>query len=112
MKGRDHNNLTPTGSTNQIAICFQDDTINYLFAGLLESRGVHTTIVETVENLSPSTRLITEPLYLGHLSSDSLQHCLVVGNKESLKGLSTVTLSRPLTEEKIENAISEFLNRD
>ena len=111
MKSRDNKFQPPTDSQSQIAICFQDDTINYLFAGLLESRGIHTTIVETVENLSATTKLITEPLYLGHLSNDSLQHCLVVGNKESLKGLSAITLSRPLTEEKIELAISEFLGQ-
>ncbi len=111
MKSRDNNYQAPAGTPNQIAICFQDDTINYLFAGLLESRGIHTTIVETVENLDATTKLITEPLFLGHLSNDKLQHCLVVGNKESLKGLSAITLSRPLTEEKIELAISEFLGQ-
>jgi len=80
--------------------------IGELFSELLKSRGISTRILSRPEEFSELAPHITEPQFFRAAAS---ARCLVVGNKETLKGLDAVILSRPLTEEKIEQALSEFL---
>lgn len=82
-----------------------------LFAELMRAQGVNPSVLETLDNLSGETRVITEPRFYRALPETYRSTCLVVGNKESLKGLTGHALSRPLTEEKIEAAIDAFLAR-
>jgi len=92
-----------------VSICFADPTINDLFSALLEARGVKTAIVTTVDQAPKETKIITEPQFFPQLDAERHNACLVVGNKESLKNLNVLSLSRPLTEEKIETALAQFL---
>ena len=92
-----------------VSICFEEDSINQLFAELLESIGVKVQIVEKISNAPKETRIITEPQFFPDLTHDLRQHCLLVGNKGSLEGLNVPTLSRPLTAEKIHSALEQFL---
>jgi hypothetical protein len=94
----------------EVSICFEDPTINLLFSELLEVRGIRTHILESIEHFSGSSKLVTEPQYYSSLASDQRQRCLIVGNKDALRELKDgVPLSRPLTEDKIEEAIRQFL---
>ena len=82
-----------------------------LFSELLEVRGVHTQIIASPMTIPLNARIITEVQYFSNLPSECRSQCLVVGNKDSLKGIDALTLSRPLTEEKIESALAAFLQR-
>jgi hypothetical protein len=92
-----------------VSICFADEDITMLFAELIRAQGVKTSVVESLESISGETRVITEPRFLKALPAEYRSTCLVVGNKESLKGLDVLSLSRPLTEEKVEAALAAFL---
>lgn len=93
-----------------VSICFAEEEINHLFSELLRSRGVPTRILQHVSEANGETKVITEPQYFPQIPDSYKQSCLIVGNKESLKGLTGVLLSRPLTEFKIETAIESFLD--
>jgi hypothetical protein len=98
-----------------ISICFEEDSINDLFSALLRSRGVKTRIISSFKEIDKTDihsriKVITEPQFASEIPEDLKHDCLVVGNKESLKGISGITLSRPLTEQKIETAIESLLN--
>lgn len=99
------------GLTNKVlvSIYFEEEEINQLFSELLRSKGVKTRVLGSLEELSGATRIVTEPQYFPQLPSAYKGSCLLVGNKESLKGLSGVHLPRPLTESKVESAIDAFL---
>ena len=92
-----------------IAICFEEETINLLFSELLNVRGVKTEILESIDDFSGKMKLITEPQFLDSIPHKHHHRCLVVGNKDRLVGLESITLSRPLTEEKIEQALRNLL---
>lgn len=92
-----------------VSICFEEAEINILFSELLRSRGVPTRILPSVKEAAGNTKIITEPQYFPNIPESYKTSCLIVGNKDSLKGLSGVLLSRPLTESKIEMAIEKFL---
>jgi hypothetical protein len=98
-----------------ISICFEEDTITELFSALLRAKGVKTRVVNSPKELSEKdinsgTKIITEPQYIPLVPEVLKYECMVVGNKESLKGLPGITLSRPLTEQKIELAIEDLLS--
>lgn len=92
-----------------VAIFFQDPTITELFSELIAVRGVPTLSLNSLDRLSPGTKIVTEAGQFPRLSPSYHDKCLIVGNKESLEGLNVLTLSRPLTEEKIETALGQFL---
>jgi hypothetical protein len=94
----------------EVSICFEDQTINLLFSELLEVRGVRTHILDNIYDFSGENKIVTEPQYYGCLDSLQRQRCLIVGNKDALRELKDgIALSRPLTEDKVEEAISLFL---
>ena len=93
-----------------VSIYFEDPDISELFSRLLEVRGISTKMPACINDIQPGDRVITEPQYYSSLEQASSKNCLLVGNKNVLRDLDAVLLSRPLTEEKIESAISEFLN--
>jgi len=99
------------GSPATVAICFADSTINQLFSQLLEVRGISTEILENIKQVSGNTKIITEPQFFESLDEKYHQQCLLVGNKGILQAFSTLSLSRPLTEGKIEAALTLFLEK-
>lgn len=92
-----------------VAVCFRDPSINALFADLLEVRGVKAKTFTEIYDVADAVKIITEPLFIPDLTPSQMRKCLIVGNKDVLGDLSGVTLSRPLTEEKIDEAIAAFL---
>lgn len=92
-----------------VCILFADEVINELFAELLAVRGVDACIVHSMTAVPENARIITEPHFFPEIPPTMRHHCLIVGNKEALKGLPTYALSRPLTEEKIETALGQLL---
>lgn len=94
-----------------VAIYFEEPSITALFAELLEANGCNTRTLTDITEVAKHTRIVTEPQYFSHLKPDHYNDCLLVGNKNALKDLPVLTLSRPLTEDKIESAISQFLKR-
>ena len=94
----------------EIAVFFEDRKINLLISGLLNARGVRTRIITSTEDLSAMDKVITEPQYFPRLGARSRKHCLLIGNREAVEGANAITLTRPLTEEKIEQAMAEFLD--
>jgi|GEM_PF-1616180 len=94
-----------------VCVYFEDETITQLFSDLLEARGIHTQILTDLEQMpnGSETKIITEPQFFQFLDKSSHGKCLIVGNKEALRGIAALSLSRPLTEEKIENALAQFL---
>lgn len=100
----------PRGSTRpQVHICFEDETINEIFSQLLEARGYRTKILAQIEDLKDGAHVITEPRFFHKLDKTCHERCLVIGNKDALRSITALSLSRPLTEEKIEQALSQFL---
>lgn len=93
-----------------VSIYFAEAEINLLFSELLRAKGLRTRILSSVSEADGHTKIITEPQYFPDLPEIYQGTCLVVGNKDSLKGINGVHLSRPLTEAKIEQALAEFLD--
>ncbi|RIL08634.1 MAG: hypothetical protein DCC75_08395 [Proteobacteria bacterium] len=98
------------GATEVVCIYFQEEEINELFSDLLRAHGARTRILSDISQAPQDTRVITEPQFFPQLNPSLWRRCLVVGNKESLKGIDTLCLSRPLTESKIEAALKNFLS--
>ena len=94
----------------EVTVLFGEPDINLLFSELLRTRGVTTSIVDSPAAVNPSTKVITEPQFYSRLNPEIQKHCLVVGNKDALREVHALSLSRPLTEEKIEEALSKFLS--
>lgn len=94
----------------EVSICFEDPTINLLFSELLEVRGIRTHILAGILDFTGVNKIVTEPQFYPCLDSEQRQRCLIVGNKDALRELKDgIPLSRPLTEDKVEEAISQFL---
>jgi hypothetical protein len=94
-----------------VCVCFHEHLISYLFADLLEARGVPTKILRHLEESTLIEKVITEPQYVSVLSETQRRQCLVVGTAESLTPfieLGTHLLSRPLSEEKIDLALNQL----
>jgi len=92
-----------------IAIYFCDLEISYLFAELIESQGYKAEIVDSVEDATKETHIITEPAIFDRLPNWSKAQCLVVGDVNTTKNGQATYLLRPLSEEKIETALYTFL---
>jgi len=100
--------MNETGHPNEIAICFAEKEITELFAALIEARGGRASIVGGVKEASRYTKIITEPKYLPEIPVSLHSACLIVGNPEAIGDSKAITLSRPLTELKVERAIARL----
>lgn len=103
---------SPGAAPEAVSIFFHDRVINYLFSELLESRGVKTRIVEDAKEIRLADKIITEPQYLNDLSEDAKARCLVVGDYQSIKNLNVLSLSQPLSINKVERAIRALLETE
>ena len=93
-----------------VAVLFADPMITYLFASLLEARGVQTQVIHEVDEIEASVKVITEPKYYSRLSPERQRNCLLVCSQEPREG-GALCLSQPLTEDKVEEALALFLSR-
>jgi len=93
-----------------VTVCFQDSKIGLLFAELISASGLQTRLLRDIRDFDGRTRIITEPYFFPRIPEECHGQCLVVGDRESLKGVSALCLCRPLTEEKVETALSRFLS--
>ena len=100
-----------SGPVQEVSICFQDGAINEIFSELLSARGIVTRIVDDLGAVSESQKVITEPRFLGNLDRRLHPHCLVVRYRDTELPQSVLTLSQPLTEQKIESALAKLLTR-
>ena len=107
----DQNRIANAPDFQPVCIYFEDETINEIFSALLEARGIPTRILEKIQDIEGDTRIITEPRFFPLLDKCYHSKCLIVGNKDVLQNINALSLSRPLTEEKIEDALSRFLGR-
>ena len=92
-----------------VNICFQERAITYLFAAILEQRGVPTLILRDIDAYDGVSKLITEPQYMDKTAGDMPETTLIVGDLDDVKNLESYTICRPLTEEKIENTLKAFV---
>lgn len=92
-----------------VTICFQDPQITLLFAELLAVRGVEVHMSPDLKEFDGSTKIITEPFFFPRIPASLQSGCLLVGDQESLNGLQSLQLCRPLTEDKVESALNHFL---
>ena len=93
-----------------VAVLFEEPEINCLISELISARGIKTRIITDTTDVQENEKLATEPQFLRGLNPDKKATCLVIGNKESLLGLPGIKLTRPLTENKIQQALEEFLS--
>ena len=103
---------TPRNSTKvfQVAVLFEEPEITDLFSSLIMLKGVRTRILQPGEDLLENERIVTEPQYLNHIPENKKETSLLIGNSEALKCAPGMTLSRPLTEMKVMQAIDKFLS--
>jgi hypothetical protein len=105
-----HNHPARSRKTPLVAVCFADEAINHVFAALLEARGVPTLVTHDLKSLAGAVKVITEPQFFPALPNRFHAQTLVVGNPGTLAAEPVQTLSRPLTEIKIERALARFLS--
>jgi hypothetical protein len=94
----------------QVAVLFEEPEITNLFSTLINSHGIKTRIIKSAQELLENERIVTEPQYLAQIPEDRRKNSLLIGNKEALASAPGITLARPLTENKIIQAIHEFLS--
>jgi hypothetical protein len=96
-----------------IGILFSDASITEVFAALLESRGRKVQILQDPKQLSSVPRqelqLVTETCYAASLGTQQYKSCLVVGPASSSSTENVISLTQPLTLQKIESALAQFL---
>ena len=93
----------------EVAVLFLEPQIRELFAELLAARGLKVSELASPSEFSGETKIITEPIYFPLINTNSKEQCLVVGNSDAMGKIQALCLARPLTEEKIENALKAFL---
>ncbi|MCB0329875.1 MAG: hypothetical protein KDD70_09430 [Bdellovibrionales bacterium] len=96
-------------SNEQITLYFHDDSIAYAFGELLNALGFNTETVSTLEELGGATKVITEPLFYDALSPEQKEQCLLVGNAYTSNDLTCPIIRQPLTPEKIQRGLQDFL---
>lgn len=102
------NKIANLNDYQDITILFSDKVITKLFTQLLKTKGVHPKPINSLKELNESEKIITEPLYYKQLSPNLQEHCLLLTSKKET-GIAGICLTQPLTERKIETALSSFL---
>ncbi len=92
-----------------IAVLFEERLISMLFAELVAAHGSAVQVLRNLSELPTGQKLITEVQYYEKLPEDQKRSCLVVGSSAQLTRISAPSLEQPLTEEKVEAALSSFL---
>ena len=92
-----------------VCIFFEDESISDIFSALLEVYGCATKTVTCPSQLGEEPFVITEPQFFSWVNPKHHPSCLIVGNKQSPEAANSLFLSRPLTEDKVEQALSRFI---
>jgi len=103
--------LSAQRAVHPVAIHFRDQRISLVFVTLLKSMGKEAVLLNDLEDAMPNTSIITEPLYFNQLTSEQSKKCLIIGDQDSLTGINALSIAQPLTEKKIESALSLFLKK-
>ncbi len=98
-----------TKNLKPVCVHFANPDITALFSELFECHGVKTVKYTKVSEIPVSLPLVTEPMILNSLSKASERICLLVGDRDSLKGHNSITIEQPLTVPKIERSIRNFI---
>lgn len=80
-----------------------------IFAEIFEAQGANVSFLSEGAAYQDSTHIVTEPHFLPSIPPSLYSRCLVVGNREVVKSLPTLSLARPLTEASVESAIAALL---
>lgn len=92
-----------------VGILFRDSDVASIFAEIFEAQGATVCFLTEGDKYQEDTRIVTEPHFLPSIPPSLYARCLVVGHREAVKNLPTLSLARPLTEESVENAIAALL---
>ncbi len=101
-----------TTANQPISLLFLNGDIADVFGELVESYGFKAELIKSELDLSENQKIITEPLYYRSLSDAHKENCLVIGNKQAEESVSCPFISQPLTPEKVERGLNEFLGRE
>ncbi|MBX7137299.1 MAG: hypothetical protein K1X83_04875 [Oligoflexia bacterium] len=103
--------ITPANTHDfaNVSLCFLDQGVTSIFAALLRARGIPVQVLGSIVELDRDSLVITEPAYYSIIAPTHSGRCLIVGNPEVTEGTSDLTLRRPLTEEKIDEALAALL---
>lgn len=93
-----------------VAVLFRERIVTMLFADLVAVHGSAVQVIKDISELRPGRKLITEVQYYEQLDEPQRASCLVVGSSEQLRRVTAPSLSQPLTEEKVERALENFLS--
>ncbi len=94
----------------QVAVLFEEKEISDLVSILISSHGFKTRKIQPGEEIQNNERVVTEPQFITYIPEDKKQNSLLIGNKDTLAQAPGIKLARPLTEDKVLNAIHEFLS--
>lgn len=102
-----------TTQNKLIGILFAEEQISLLFAELVKARGGKVVLLDSASgSLSDYEGLITEPRIYNRINQENPKidkKFLVVGNSDLDFQSNAINLSRPLTEEKVEQALTELM---
>ncbi|WKZ57139.1 MAG: hypothetical protein QY326_00325 [Bdellovibrionota bacterium] len=93
-----------------VGIFFHDREIAAVFGALLASRGLSTRVLSSRHDLAKYPAIVTEARYYQYLSPSQRPVSIVVGDSQSLKEIGGITLEQPLTEDKVEAALEQFIS--
>lgn len=96
-------------SLMQVEIFFHRSEIGHLFSELLEQRGIHSTLLQSLEDSKLGTPLVTEPSLYQQIRDGEDRQTLLVGQGTDTPCCNAVLLSRPLTIPKVQTALDQFL---
>lgn len=94
----------------QVAVLFEEPEITNLFSTLIGFHGIKTRVIIPGDSLLENERIVTEPQFIKFIPEDKKSSSLLIGNKEALDEAPGIKLARPLTENKILQAIDKFLS--
>jgi hypothetical protein len=92
-----------------ISLYFLDEEISEAFGELLQSIGFQTETLQSLQELASAQKIVTEPLFFDSLSSLQQESCLLVGNSATTEKFPCPVIRQPLTPEKVQRALQEFL---
>ncbi|MCI5064140.1 hypothetical protein MRY87_00290 [bacterium] len=108
--------MTPTSQAHpevpidlEIALYFQNTTTAAAFSELISTLGFTPYTVASREELRSAKKIITEPKFYEDLSTEQQSSCLVIGNQYTSAAMSCPVIRQPLTPQKVQQGLQDFL---